>query len=90
MVLSKQNYEYDDRRIMKTARKQQYIIFPAPISFLDDELKAELGIKAKNEKEEETSDNFCLLKVRIYQDDKQSKTFEVASAGRTELGSVFE
>jgi hypothetical protein len=46
-VLSKQNYEDDDGRIMKAARKQQYIMFPAPISFLDDELKAELGMKAK-------------------------------------------
>jgi hypothetical protein len=39
-VLSKQKYEYDDGRIMKAARKQQYIMFPAPISFLDDGLKA--------------------------------------------------
>jgi hypothetical protein len=46
-VLSKQNYEDDDGRIMKAARKQQYIKFPAPISFLDDELKAELGMKSK-------------------------------------------
>jgi hypothetical protein len=49
-VLSKHNYEDDDGRITKTARKQQYIMFPAPISFLDDELKAELGMKAKREK----------------------------------------
>jgi hypothetical protein len=49
-VLSKQNYEDDDGRIMKAARKQQYIMFPAPISFLDEELKAELGMKAKKEK----------------------------------------
>jgi hypothetical protein len=35
---------------MKAARKQQYIMFPAPISFLDEELKAELGTK-KKEKE---------------------------------------
>jgi hypothetical protein len=62
--LSKENYE-DDGRIMKVARKQQYIMFPAPISFLDDELKAELGMKAKKEKEEETSDNYCSLKVPI-------------------------
>jgi hypothetical protein len=41
-VFSKENYE-DDGRIMKVARKQQCIMFPAPISFLDDELKAELG-----------------------------------------------
>jgi hypothetical protein len=35
---------------MKAARKQQCIMFPVPISFLDDELEAELGMKAKNEK----------------------------------------
>jgi hypothetical protein len=39
-VFSKHNYEEDDGHIMKAARKQQYIMFPAPISFLDDELKA--------------------------------------------------
>jgi hypothetical protein len=49
-VFSKDNYEYDGR-IMKAARKQQYIMCPAPISFLDDELKAELGMKQKKEKE---------------------------------------
>jgi hypothetical protein len=54
-VFSKEKYE-DYGRIMKAARKQQYIMFPAPISFLDDELKAELGIKKKEkEKEDETS-----------------------------------
>jgi hypothetical protein len=46
-VFSKQNYEdQDDGRILKAARKQQYIMFPAPIS-LNDELKAELGMKTK-------------------------------------------
>jgi hypothetical protein len=63
-VFSKDNYE-DDGRIMKAARKQQYIMFPAPIYFLDDEFKAELGMKAKKEKEEETSDTYCSLKVPI-------------------------
>jgi hypothetical protein len=58
-VFSKENYEDDDGRIMKAAKKQKYIMFPGPISFLDDELKAELGMKAKKEKEEEKSDNFC-------------------------------
>jgi hypothetical protein len=62
---------------MKAARKQQYIMFPAPISFLDDELNAELGMKAKKEKEEETSDNFCSLKAPIDHDDKESKTYTV-------------
>jgi hypothetical protein len=41
-VFSKYNYEVDGR-IVKAARKKQYIMFHAPISFLDDELKAELG-----------------------------------------------
>jgi hypothetical protein len=45
---SRQNYEdQDDGRILKAARKQQYIMFPAPIVFLNDELKAELGMKTK-------------------------------------------
>jgi hypothetical protein len=48
-VFSKDNYE-DDGPIMKVERKQQYIMFPSPISFLDDELKAVLGMKAKKEK----------------------------------------
>jgi hypothetical protein len=74
---SKENYE-DDGRIMKAARKQQYIMFPAPISFLDDELKAEPGMKAKEkEKEEETSDKYCSLKVPIDHTDKESKTYTV-------------
>jgi hypothetical protein len=76
-ALSKENYEEDDGRIMKAARKQQYIMFPAPISFLDDELKAELVMKAKKEKEDETSDAFCSLKVPIDHDDKESKTYTV-------------
>jgi hypothetical protein len=36
MVYSKQNYEdQDDGRILMAARKQQYIMFPAPIAFLN-------------------------------------------------------
>jgi hypothetical protein len=50
MFFSKQNYEdQDDGRILKVARKQQYIMFPAPIAFLNDELKAELGMRTKKE-----------------------------------------
>jgi hypothetical protein len=49
-VYSKQNYEdQDDGHILKAARKQQYIMFPAPIALLNDELKAELGMKSKKE-----------------------------------------
>jgi hypothetical protein len=48
-VFSKQDYEdQDDGRIMMAARKQQYIMFPAPVSFLKNYLKAELGMKSKN------------------------------------------
>jgi hypothetical protein len=77
MVFSKQNYEEDDGRIMKSARKQQYIMFPVPIYFLDDEFKAEIGMKAKKEKEEETSNAFRSLKVPIDHEEKGSKTYTV-------------
>jgi hypothetical protein len=88
-VFSKQNYEEDDGRIMKAARKQHYIMFPAPISSLDDELKAELGMMAKKEKEDETSDAFCSLKVLIDHDDKDSKTYTV-KVKRYDFGSPEE
>jgi hypothetical protein len=58
-VSSKQNYEdQDEGHIMKAARKQQYIMFPAPVSFLNDELKAKLGMKFKKEKEDDADDEF--------------------------------
>jgi hypothetical protein len=64
MVFSKQNYEdQDDGRILKAARKQQYIMLPAPIFFLNDELKSELGIKSKKEEEETDDAKCCSLKV---------------------------
>jgi hypothetical protein len=76
-VFSKDNYE-DDGRIMKAARKQQYIMFPAPISFLDDKLKGELGMKKKGKvKEEEMNENYCSLKVPIDHTDKESKNYTV-------------
>jgi hypothetical protein len=62
---------------MKAARKQQYIIFPALISFLIDELKTELGMKSKKEKEHDADDEFCSLKLPIDHDDKDSKTYTV-------------
>jgi hypothetical protein len=75
---SKQNYEdQDDGRILKAARKQQYIMFPAPISCLNDELKAELGMKTKKEEEESDDAQFCSLKVPIDHEDKESKTYMV-------------
>jgi hypothetical protein len=90
-VFSKQNYEEDDGRIMKVARKQQYIMFPAPISFLNDELKSELGMKSKSkkEKEDETSDEFCSLKVPIDHEDKDSKNCTV-KVKRYDSGSPEE
>jgi hypothetical protein len=51
---SKINYdEQDDGRILKAARKQQYIMFPAPIAFLNHELKSELRMKTKKDDEED-------------------------------------
>jgi hypothetical protein len=77
-VLSKQNYEeQDDRRILKAARKQQYIMFPAPIALLNDKLKSELGMKTKKEEEEADDAKFCSLKVQMDHDDKDSKTYVV-------------
>jgi hypothetical protein len=52
-VYSKHSYEdEDDGRILKAARKQQYIMFLPTISFLNDGLKTELGMKSKKEEEE--------------------------------------
>jgi hypothetical protein len=76
-VYSKQNYEdQDDGRILKAARKKQYIMFPAPIAFLKDELKTELGMKTKKEEEEDNA-KFCSLKVPMDHEDKESKTYVV-------------
>jgi hypothetical protein len=69
-VYSKQSYEdQDDGHILKAARKHQYIMFPAPIAFLNNELKAELGMKTKKE-EEEGDAKFCSLKVPMDHEDK--------------------
>jgi hypothetical protein len=77
-VFSKQNYEdQDDGRIPKAARKQQYIMFPDPTSFLNDKLKAELGMKTNKEEEESDDSQFCSLKVPIDHEDKESKTYIV-------------
>jgi hypothetical protein len=74
---------------MKAARKQQYIMFPAPISFLNDELKTELGMKSKKEKEDDADDEFCSLKVPIDHEDKESKTYTV-KVKRYDFGSPEE
>jgi hypothetical protein len=77
-VFSKQNFEdQGEGRIMKAARKQHCIMFPAPISFLNDKLKAELGMKSKKEKEDDADDEFCSLKVPIDHEDKESNTYMV-------------
>jgi hypothetical protein len=76
-VYNKHSYEdQDDGRILKAARKTQYIIFPDPISFLNDELKAELGMKSKKEEEEDDA-KFFSLKVPMDHEDKESKTYVV-------------
>jgi hypothetical protein len=62
---------------LKAARKQQYIMFPAPISFLNVELKAELGMKSKKEEEDADDAKFCSLKVPIDHEDKESNTYIV-------------
>jgi hypothetical protein len=51
-------------------------MFPAPISFLNDELKAELGMKTKKDDEEDVT-KFCSLKVPIDPADTDSKTYIV-------------
>jgi hypothetical protein len=61
---------------LKASRKQQYILFPAPIVFLNDELKAEIGMKTKKDDEEDDT-QFCSLKVPIDPADKDSKTYIV-------------
>jgi hypothetical protein len=77
-VCSKQNYEdQDDGRILKAATKQQYIMVPAPIAFLNNELKSELGMKMNKEEEEADDAKFCSLKVRMDHEDKDSKTYFV-------------
>jgi hypothetical protein len=76
-VRSKINYDdQDDGRILKAARKQQYIMFPAPMSFLNDELKAELRMKTKKDDEEDDT-KCCSLKVPIDPAGKDSKTYTV-------------
>jgi hypothetical protein len=70
-VFSKHNYEdLDDGRILKAARKQQYIMFPDPIAFLNNELETELRMKTKKEEEEADDAKFCSLKVPIDHEDK--------------------
>jgi hypothetical protein len=77
-VYSKQSYEdQDDGHILKAARKQQYIMFPAPIAFLNEELKTELRMKMKKEEEETDDAKFFSLKVPMDHEYKYSKTYIV-------------
>jgi hypothetical protein len=76
-VYSKQSHEdQDDGRILKAAKKQQYIMLPAAIAFLNGELKSELGMKSKKEEEEDDA-KFFSLKVPMDHEDKESKTYVV-------------
>jgi hypothetical protein len=52
-------------------------MFPAPIAFLNDELKAELGMKTKKEEEETGDAKFSSFKIPIDHEDKESKTYVV-------------
>jgi hypothetical protein len=71
-VHSKINYDdQDDGRILKAARKQHHIMFPAPIAFLNDELKAKIGMRTKKDDIEDDT-KCCSLKVPI-----DSKTYIV-------------
>jgi hypothetical protein len=45
--------DQDDGRILNVVRKQQYILLPDPIAFLNDELKVELGMKSTEEEKED-------------------------------------
>jgi hypothetical protein len=76
-VFSKHIYEdQDDGHILKAARKQQYIMFPAPIALLNNQLIAKLGMKSKKEEEEDDA-KFCSLKVQMDHTEKESKTYAV-------------
>jgi hypothetical protein len=74
---------------VKAERKQQYILFPAPISFLKDELQAELRMKSKKEKEDDADDESWSLKVPIDHGDKGYKTYTV-KVKRYDLGITEE
>jgi hypothetical protein len=49
---------------------------PAPIDFLNEELKAELGMKSKKEEEEDDA-KFCSLKVPMDHENKDSNNYVV-------------
>jgi hypothetical protein len=45
-------------------------MFPAPFALLNDDLKAELGMKSKKEEEEDDA-KFCSFKVAMDHEDKE-------------------
>jgi hypothetical protein len=71
--------------MLKAASKKQYIVFPAPIAFLNNELKAELGMKTKKEEDEEEV-QFFSAEVPIDAADRDSKTYTV-KIQKYELGA---
>jgi hypothetical protein len=91
-VYSKQTYnDQEDGRILKFARKKQYIMFTAAIAFLNDELKVELRMKAKKDEEEDDA-NYCSLKVPIYHEDKEynAKTWYLVKIKKYDTGTPEE
>jgi hypothetical protein len=73
-VYSKQSYEdQDDGHILKAAWKQ---MCPAPIAFIDEELRSELVMKPKKEEVEDDA-RFFSLRFPIDHEDKDSKTSAV-------------
>jgi hypothetical protein len=77
MVYRKQNYnDQDGGCILKDVQKQQYIICHVSIPVLNDELKAELGMKMKKDEEEDDA-KCCSLKVPMDHERKESKTYLV-------------
>jgi hypothetical protein len=88
-VYSKHSYDDQyDGRILKAAQKQKYIIFPAPIAFLNEELKTELGIKTKNDEEEDDA-KFSPLKVPMDHEDEDS-TAHLVKIKKYDTGTAEE
>jgi hypothetical protein len=76
-VYSNNSYiDQDDGHILKDGWKQQYIMFPVPIAFLNDKFMAVLGMETKKEEEEDDA-KLCSLKVPMNAEDKDSKMYLV-------------
>jgi hypothetical protein len=59
-----------------TSMRTGYIIYVTGCPFLNEALKAELGMKSKKDEEEDDA-KFCSLKVPMDHEDKESKTYVV-------------